>query len=163
MSLERLLELLKENSLKTYTIRIDKIDRATKMYWRDCDAWRHENLSMNTTSNEAAKLYDCCLTQLVKWREDQLYGGIDGTLAQMLNADPSFVMGHVLKCGTELIGNALPSPKSPSTSVETLLSQADIQSPNLSKREMMSVEGALFFTCFFFGMFFNASNKVLSY
>lgn len=123
------------------------------MYWRDCDAWRHENLSMNTTSNEAAKLYDCCLTQLVKWREDQLYGGIDGTLAQMINADPSFVMGHVLKCGTELIGNALPSPKSPSTSVETLLSQADIQSPNLSKREMMSVEGALFFTCFFFGMF----------
>lgn len=118
------------------------------MHWRDCDAWRHENLSMNTTSNEAAKLYDCSLSQLVKWRDDPTYGGLDSTLTQMLNADPTFVMGRVLKCGIELIGQPLPHySRAPSLlSVEELLSHTDQQSPNLSKREMLSVEGSNFFS-----------------
>jgi hypothetical protein len=111
------------------------------MHWRDCDEWRHQNLSMNTTSNEAAKLYDCTLSQCVKWREDPVYGGLEGSLNQMLAADPSFVMGHVLKCGFELIGNALPNNNNQqSQSVEQLLALAQHQSPNLTKREMMAVE-----------------------
>lgn len=109
--------------------------------WRDCDAWRHENLSMNTTSNEAAKLYDCSLSQLVRWREDPATGGLDASLAQMLNADPTFVMGHVLKCGIDLIGQPLPHYSQSSAPLEQLLAHADQQSPNLTKREMLSVEG----------------------
>jgi hypothetical protein len=38
--------------------------------WRDCQAWlKDENIRMNTTSNEACKLYDCALSELVRWRE----------------------------------------------------------------------------------------------
>lgn len=129
------------------------------MPWRDCDAFRQENLSMNTTSNEAVKLYDCCLSQIVRWRDDPAYNGIDGTLKAMLEADPEFVMGHVLNCGLELIGNPLPAPNAPSPSVETLLALAQNQSPNLSKREMMSVEGRagrvmLLLTCNVFFFFY---------
>ena len=44
--------------------------------WRDCDAWRQQNLSMNTTSNEACKLFDISLSQLMGYYDNQQYGGL---------------------------------------------------------------------------------------
>jgi hypothetical protein len=80
--------------------------------WRDCSAWlKNDNIKMNTTSNEACKLYDCALTQVVKWRELDEYGGLCSTLNKMLEADSDFFLGHILKSGLELIGSsATPSP-----------------------------------------------------
>ena len=69
--------------------------------WRDCAAWRDQHLPMNTVSNEACKLYDRCLTQLVSYREDEWMPSLNGMVA----ADPEFVIGHCLKASVELLGN----------------------------------------------------------
>ncbi|KAA8590612.1 hypothetical protein FQN60_014546 [Etheostoma spectabile] len=50
--------------------------------FRDCKAWSEGGLPLSTSSNEACKLYDAILTQ---------------------EADPNFVMGHVISTGLELV------------------------------------------------------------
>ncbi|XP_071964159.1 tetratricopeptide repeat protein 38-like [Antedon mediterranea] len=64
--------------------------------WRDCQAWKDEGLEFSTTSNEACKLYDAALTQIVGYYQDKSMGGIDQTFKGLKEADPEFVMGHVL-------------------------------------------------------------------
>lgn len=73
--------------------------------WRDCDAWRKESLPMNTSSNEAAKLFDISLSQIVGFYDDKQYGGIFSSLSKMIESDPTFVLGHCLKIGVESFGN----------------------------------------------------------
>uniref|UniRef100_A0A8C9SW89 Tetratricopeptide repeat protein 38 n=1 Tax=Scleropages formosus TaxID=113540 RepID=A0A8C9SW89_SCLFO len=68
------------------------------------NAWQVEGLPLSTTSNEACKLYDATLTQYVTWRNDQTLGGLEGCVSRMLDADPNFVMGHVIGTGLEVIG-----------------------------------------------------------
>ena len=70
---------------------------------RDCKAWKDENLSLSTTSNEAAKFFDSALTQYVTWLEDDCVGGIEGACEKMTEADPNFVMGNVIALGLELM------------------------------------------------------------
>lgn len=107
---------------------------------RDCNEWRKEKLPMNTCSNEAAKLYDASLTQLVIWREDDQFGGIESCLSKMLKADNEFVLGHVLKCGIDLIGTSGNLGKEYSKNIHQLTSLTDSISKNLTKRELNHVE-----------------------
>ncbi|XP_034032969.1 tetratricopeptide repeat protein 38 [Thalassophryne amazonica] len=72
--------------------------------FRDCQAWRSEGLPLSTSSNEACKLYDAILTQYVTWRNDETLGGLEGCISAIKEADPDFVMGHVISTGLELIG-----------------------------------------------------------
>lgn len=72
--------------------------------WRDCRAWYDEKLPMNTSSNEASKFYDICLSQLAGYYENHQFGGISDSLSMMINADPNFILGHCLKNGIELLG-----------------------------------------------------------
>lgn len=65
-------------------------------HWRDVDAWRKEGLPLSTTSNEAAKMYDATLTQVIAHMDDPTLGGLEGSVSRMLQADPDFLMGHVL-------------------------------------------------------------------
>ncbi|TMS34889.1 hypothetical protein L596_002391 [Steinernema carpocapsae] len=81
---------------------------------RDCQAWREEGLEMSTTSNEAAKLYDASVRQLVSWINCDQLGGLEKTLKGMTAADPDLVMGQVLSVGL----NALGTGKSFSTDPE---------------------------------------------
>ncbi|XP_029455900.1 tetratricopeptide repeat protein 38 [Rhinatrema bivittatum] len=71
---------------------------------RDCKAWQDAGLSLSTSSNEACKLFDATLNQYVTWTNDKTLGGIEGCLAKLHEADPTFVMGHVMANGLELIG-----------------------------------------------------------
>ncbi|XP_053574990.1 tetratricopeptide repeat protein 38 [Bombina bombina] len=71
---------------------------------RDCKAWQDAGLTLSTTSNEAAKLFDAVVTQYTTWANDQTLGGVEGCLSRMKAADPNFVMGHVISNGVELIG-----------------------------------------------------------
>ncbi|RXM35393.1 Tetratricopeptide repeat protein 38 [Acipenser ruthenus] len=71
---------------------------------RDCKAWESEGLLLSTSSNEACKMYDAALTQYVSWCNDKSLGGLEGCISKMQAADPSFVMGHVIANGLELIG-----------------------------------------------------------
>lgn len=109
--------------------------------WRDCDAWRGEKLAMNTTSNEACKLYDASLTQLMNWKEDPTVGGLMGSINKMAEADPDFIMGQCFKSGMELLGNnMLLSSPSCDRSVRNLVEKAARMGDALSKREKLHVK-----------------------
>uniref|UniRef100_A0A4W3JY02 Tetratricopeptide repeat protein 38 n=1 Tax=Callorhinchus milii TaxID=7868 RepID=A0A4W3JY02_CALMI len=69
-------------------------------------AWQDVGLPLSTTSNEACKMYDALLTQLVSFSNDQSLGGIEGCISRLQVADPDFVMGQVIVNGLELIGTA---------------------------------------------------------
>jgi hypothetical protein len=71
--------------------------------WRDCKAWKDEKLIFSTTSNQACKLYDAALTQLIGWYEIDQLNGLGGTLNNMLAEDPNFIMGNVLDLGINLL------------------------------------------------------------
>ena len=71
---------------------------------RDLSAWKSEGLPLTTTSNRAAKLYDAVVTQYVGWYDDPCFSGIEPSLKELIEADPNFVMGHVLSSGLDLLG-----------------------------------------------------------
>jgi hypothetical protein len=73
--------------------------------WRDCVAWRDENLPMSTTSNEACKLFDVTLSQLTGYYENKQFNGLAASIQSMLAADPDFILGQCLQLGTELLGS----------------------------------------------------------
>ncbi|XP_078331757.1 tetratricopeptide repeat protein 38-like [Crassostrea virginica] len=72
--------------------------------WRDSQAWKDFGVELSTTSNEAAKLFDATLTQYVGWYDDDSLGGLEKTVEKMVNTDPNFVMGHVIKVGLDTLG-----------------------------------------------------------
>jgi len=72
-------------------------------FLKDCQAWKDIGLSLSTTSNEAAKLFDDVITQYITWTENP-DGGLDGSVVKLLEADPNFVMGKALSIGLELMG-----------------------------------------------------------
>ncbi|CAF0974777.1 unnamed protein product [Brachionus calyciflorus] len=98
---------------------------------------------MNTTSNDACKFFDITLNQLVTWREDDQFGGIEGSIEKMLNCDVDFILGHVLKSGIELIGSSANLSPSYSHNITHLTSLADKVSKNLTKRELLHVQAII--------------------
>ena len=112
-------------------------------HFRDCDAWRHEKLPISTTSNEAAKLYDASVSQLVGWYENPQYNGLASTLKTMLEADPYFVLGKCLKLGIELLGSneLLVNSESHKRVDDFVRHAADLMSNSqLTQREYMHVK-----------------------
>lgn len=106
--------------------------------WRDCDAWRKQKLPMNTTSNEASKLYDVSLSQIAGWYENKQYGGLVSSLDQMVNSDPNFILGHCLKTGTELFGTSITTDFY-QQNIQTLLHKSNSLANSLTKREHLHV------------------------
>ncbi|XP_069105797.1 tetratricopeptide repeat protein 38-like [Argopecten irradians] len=51
-----------------------------------------------------AKLFDASLTQYVGWYDEESLGGLETTCVKTVEADPNFVMGHVIKNGLEVLG-----------------------------------------------------------
>lgn len=76
--------------------------------WRDKEQWSAEELPINSSSsNEAVKLFDASLTQLVGWYDDPQENGIGSTLERMVKADPEFILGRALSLGVNLIGTGV--------------------------------------------------------
>lgn len=71
---------------------------------RDCRAWYDEGLPLTTTSNEAAKLYDCLMRQYVSWTD--CAGGIERTRNTLKETHPEFLMGQILNCGLTAVSTA---------------------------------------------------------
>uniref|UniRef100_A0A914DY36 Tetratricopeptide repeat protein 38 n=1 Tax=Acrobeloides nanus TaxID=290746 RepID=A0A914DY36_9BILA len=71
---------------------------------RDCIAWKNEGLELSTTNNEAAKLYDGAIRQVVSWMNCERLGGIERTIHGILEADPDMIMGRVLALGLDSLG-----------------------------------------------------------
>jgi tetratricopeptide (TPR) repeat protein len=105
--------------------------------WRDCKEWLDEGLPLSTTNNQTCKLYDASLSQYIGWYNDKSMGGLEKTMANMIESDPNFVLGKTLSYGLELMSTSLPLAKEDSEiviKVKELEKQAD-QIATLTKRE----------------------------
>eukprot|EP00116_Pleurobrachia_bachei_P004162 sb/3464424/ len=65
-------------------------------HFRDLAGWKESGLHFGTTSNEAVKLYDIALDQLVYYYNHPVHGGLFSTLLKMREADPDFLPGELL-------------------------------------------------------------------
>lgn len=110
------------------------------MSLKTCDWWHGQRLGMNTTSNEACKFFDLTLEQIVTWKEDDQFGGIDGTMKKMIDADENFVMGHVIKSGIELIGSSAGIHENDPHAIDQLINVTNKYKKDLTKRELLHVE-----------------------
>ncbi|GAB1606337.1 tetratricopeptide repeat protein 38-like [Argonauta hians] len=72
-------------------------------HYRGPEQWQELGLPMSCDSDEACQMYDAVLTQYVGWYEDDSVGGFLGAIQKMMAADITFVMGHVIKNGLELM------------------------------------------------------------
>ncbi|XP_021962255.2 tetratricopeptide repeat protein 38 [Folsomia candida] len=117
----------------------------TRHEWRDCKAWADQGLPLGTVSNEAAKLYDACITQLVGWFDDPIVGGIVTSMEKMVSADPEFVLGRVFNFGLRLMGTleSISSSQSMRTEYEALEALMDSRKGSLSSRELLHIEAVL--------------------
>ncbi|XP_045181254.2 tetratricopeptide repeat protein 38-like [Mercenaria mercenaria] len=68
-------------------------------HWRSAQDWKTFGLEFSSPSDEACKMYDACLTQIVNHFDDTSVGGTEGCMNKMFQADPDFLMGHVFKLG----------------------------------------------------------------
>lgn len=59
---------------------------------------------MSSTSNEAVKLYDVTLRQLVSWIDCEQLGGIMATTEKMLQAEPDSIICRTLALGMDALG-----------------------------------------------------------
>ncbi|GAB6023804.1 Tetratricopeptide repeat protein 38, variant 3 [Chamberlinius hualienensis] len=109
--------------------------------WRDCQEWEREGLKLSTTSNTACKLYDAALTQYVGWYEEPLFGGLESTFRQLIEADPTFVMGKVICNGLELMGTGRTTRTDLEfrQNIDDLVKLAANTSSNLTPREKLHV------------------------
>lgn len=71
---------------------------------RDAKAWSDQKLPINVSSDQAAKLFDASIRQLVSWIDCKQLGGLESTMAQMHDAEPEFLMGRVFKLGLNALG-----------------------------------------------------------
>ncbi|XP_060083022.1 tetratricopeptide repeat protein 38-like [Ylistrum balloti] len=150
---------------------------------RGCKDWTDFGYPLSTSSDEACKLYDAAISQLVGFYEDHNFGGLSGTIEKMLKADPEFVMGHILSLGIKMVGTVFIASDDPIreevTKLEQLMSNrnvTDIESKHLEAiRKLLDADlpGAVavwdsilhlnhfdalairhvFFGCFFLGAF----------
>lgn len=112
--------------------------------WRGAEEWAAEGLPIkSTTSNEAIKLYDSALTQLVGWYDHPAQkNGLGGTLARMTEADPGFVLGQTLALAAELIGTgvSIRTDARLKQQLASLVAEADNRRPDLEWREWAHVQ-----------------------
>lgn len=106
--------------------------------WRDCQAWNKENLCLSTTSNQAAKLYDAALTQLIGWYEIDQLNGLAGTLTSMLKEDSNFAMGYCLDLAINLL-NVPILTNDLENKLSHLNSLKENRNLNLTNRELMHI------------------------
>uniref|UniRef100_A0A914CKS5 Tetratricopeptide repeat protein 38 n=1 Tax=Acrobeloides nanus TaxID=290746 RepID=A0A914CKS5_9BILA len=73
---------------------------------RSTSAWKSEGLDLSTPSDEAAKLFDGSLRQMVSWMDCEQLGGLENTMNKMLEADPEMIMGRTFAVGMSLDKNS---------------------------------------------------------
>ncbi|XP_059190348.1 tetratricopeptide repeat protein 38 [Centropristis striata] len=122
--------------------------------FRDCKAWSAEGLPLSTSSNEACKQYDAILTQCMKWRNDETLGGFEGCISAMMQADPNFVMGHVISTGLDLLSTSM-SPRVNERLASAVKRTVELgNSQEISPRERLHVKAVDFIAR---GNFFKAA------
>ncbi|XP_069106889.1 tetratricopeptide repeat protein 38-like [Argopecten irradians] len=90
---------------------------------RGCKDWADFGYPLSTTSNEACKLYDAAVSQMTGMYEDPNFGGMAATIGKMLEADPEFVMGHILNTSIKMVGTIFIAKDDPIREEVTKLEQ----------------------------------------
>ncbi|XP_075544316.1 tetratricopeptide repeat protein 38-like [Dermacentor variabilis] len=111
--------------------------------WRECAAWKAENLPLTTTNDQACKLFDAALTQYVGWYDDPTLGGLSGTLESLKKTDPHFTMGQVLNVGLTLIGSGDNVVKNANLSGDLDVLDSVASKGRLPHREQLHVDAVL--------------------
>lgn len=111
--------------------------------WRECAAWKAENLPLTTTNDQACKLFDAALTQYVGWYDDPTLGGLSGTLESLKRTDPHFTMGQVLNVGLTLIGSGDNVVKNANLSGDLDVLDSVASKGRLPHREQLHVDAVL--------------------
>ncbi|CAJ0581486.1 unnamed protein product, partial [Mesorhabditis spiculigera] len=103
---------------------------------RDIAGWKASGLSMTTTSDECAKMFDASLRQLISWIRCEQLGGIDETMTRMLLADPLALIPRAFAVALKTLAtsHSYRIDKEYQEEVETLLSDAKAH-PTASERE----------------------------
>jgi len=73
-------------------------------HWRDLDKFSKQGLNYSTSSNEAVKLFDALIHQIVFHYNDEELGGYLGTVEKMFQADQDFAMGQIFSLTGEMLG-----------------------------------------------------------
>ena len=73
-------------------------------HYNDLSGWKNEGMPLSTPSDEAAKLLDAFIAEVVFHDSDPTYGTMEDTSKQMFDADPDFVMGKTVKYCLESFG-----------------------------------------------------------
>lgn len=107
-------------------------------------AWRSDGIELSTSSNEAAKLYDATLHQLMSLRNDPSLNGVPGTVGKMVEADPNFLMGQVIKASFSVGASRNPSDEVVQNLEELRCLSQSIRSPNWEKSCFEAVEHMIY-------------------
>lgn len=115
--------------------------------FRDCQAWKEDNLELSTTSDEAAKFLDAAMHQLIGWYENEQFNGLQGTCKKMLEADENFAMGKIFLNGIKLVGTGDSVKKDPgfAKDLENLCNEELVQK-YCNEREAMHVHALKLFS-----------------
>lgn len=73
-------------------------------HYSDLNGWKNQGMLLSTPSDEAAKLLDAFIAEVVFHDSDPTYGTLENTSRQMFKADPDFVMGKTVKYCLESFG-----------------------------------------------------------
>ncbi|XP_021376041.1 tetratricopeptide repeat protein 38-like isoform X2 [Mizuhopecten yessoensis] len=113
--------------------------------FRGCQDWEDFGYPLSTSSDEACKLYDAALSQMVGWYEDPNFGGLMTTIDKMLEADPEFVMGHIMAVSIKLVGTVFIAPDDPIreevTKLEQLMSNKTVT--DIEKKHLEAIKKLL--------------------
>ncbi|XP_022654394.1 tetratricopeptide repeat protein 38-like isoform X2 [Varroa destructor] len=109
--------------------------------YRDIAGWQSQNLPITTTSNEASRMFDSCISQFIAWREDEY--GLGTAMEKMVSADPEFVLGKVLVHTLNLIGTGDSGKKNPKIIEELKFLRGIAKIQGVSERERLHLEAAL--------------------
>ncbi|CAF1402504.1 unnamed protein product [Rotaria sp. Silwood1] len=89
-------------------------------HWRDVKALHDDGIPIDTTSDEAAKLFDATLTQYIGWYNDKQLGGIKPSLSRLLASDPNCASSRILAAALGMFSMPRPSVLAHAQLVETL-------------------------------------------
>ncbi|XP_015795476.1 tetratricopeptide repeat protein 38 [Tetranychus urticae] len=113
-------------------------------HWRGIMEWSYEGLPLSSPSNQACKMYDAALTQIVGFYDDPLLNGLEGTFNSMFDSDPDFVLGRCLQINLMIL-STFHSPRDSAILKANIdiLSSLNASSKHLTPREKDHVEATL--------------------
>uniref|UniRef100_A0A915EWJ8 Tetratricopeptide repeat protein 38 n=1 Tax=Ditylenchus dipsaci TaxID=166011 RepID=A0A915EWJ8_9BILA len=109
----------------------------------DVKQWKDSGLELTCSSNQAAKMFDAVLRQLVSWIDCEQLGGIIKTTETMMESEPDFIMGKCLVLGMDAMGTgrSVYRDKSYRQQLQNLLEMAK----NCTPREEKHVKAVNYF------------------